>query len=296
MRRALGQMLRKGKSLGHWVLKEFPKAPGLETYSRFIDRDNRALTSFLRSGGAEAWEKYVSSYHGWSIPKTIWIYWHEGEDHAPYLVRRCIQSWRDYNPDWDIKVLDEEILENYFITTKQLSSLPTRFTSNLLRLKVLADHGGVWADATTLCHRPLNEWLPMVAEQSGFFVFRGPNHDRWLDNWFIASDPRHPLINEWMTKYRKYVSGLQAKPDKYFMMIYVLQWSIIKNKALRQAFRSSGGLPAIPAFFLQAHLEGKGDLQLFKTASAKGLPLSKLNWKMDISEQDLKKSLDQLDI
>lgn len=294
MRKGIGKILRRGRTLARWAVTELPRAPGLEIYTRFIDRDNRALTARLRGGGAAAWQDYTARYRDRDIPRIIWIYWEQGEDQAPYLVRRCIQSWRDHNPGWDVRVLDREGVAKYAESLEQVDALPVRFRSNLLRLQLLARHGGVWADATALCHRPLDGWLPLIAGQTGFFAFRGPYYDRWLDSWFIAAHPQNELINQWVESYHQYVSGLRTKPDKYFMMVYVFQWAILKRKELRHAFRGSGALPAVPAFFLQAFIDGTSDAAPFLSAREQGFPLSKLNWKAPIPEAELKARLDDL--
>jgi hypothetical protein len=131
--------------------------------------------------------------------------------------------------------------------------------------------------------------------RTGFFVFRGPHFDRWIDSWFIAAHSANPLILVWARRYSEYVTQLRRKtPDKYFMMIYALQWGILRSKALRQAFRSSGGLPAVPAFFLQGYLEGRSDAEPFKQACKAGFPLSKLNWRLQMPDEVLTAKLDEL--
>jgi hypothetical protein len=58
--------------------------------------------------------------------------------------------------------------------------------SNLVRLSLLARHGGVWVDATCYCVKPLDSWLGDVLG-SGFFAFARPGRDRLISNWFLAS-------------------------------------------------------------------------------------------------------------
>ena len=38
--------------------------------------------------------------------KKIWIIWFQGLQKAPSLIKKCISSWKKYNPDWEINVLD----------------------------------------------------------------------------------------------------------------------------------------------------------------------------------------------
>ena len=60
--------------------------------------------------------------------------------------------------------------------------------ANVLRMELLARHGGVWVDATCFCVRPLDEWLP-AQMSSGFFAFARPARSRLLANWFLAARP-----------------------------------------------------------------------------------------------------------
>lgn len=264
-----------------------PKSPALEIYSKVKDTHNLDLTIRLREGGEEAWRKYFAPYVNQDIPKIVWIFWAQGYDGAPTLVKRCIESWRDKNPDWDVRILSRETLTQYVDVSPLSDALPHRFHANFLRLKLLTQYGGVWTDATTICHRPLSEWMPILGGQTGFFVFRGPHNDRWIDNWFIAANSSNPLIIEWMSAYTRYITPRKRPPSIYFMMIYALQWRILRNRRLHHRFRSSGGLPAVPAFFLQAFLEGKSDLKPFRGAIAAGYPLSKLNWRLDLTDDQL---------
>lgn len=295
VRSKLGRGKRWLRETGEWLLREFPKAPGLETYARHIDRENGKLTLFLRQGGTQAFLDYVSPYQGRDIPRILWIFWAQGEDNAPPLVRRCIASWRLRHPDWDIRVLDSQSAADLVDLSDVPDYLPFRFRANMLRLRLLSRHGGVWTDATTLCHRPLDDWLPLLGGQTGFFVFSAPHTDRWIDNWFIAAHPDNPLISAWRDSYAAYIARLRNRPSKYFMMIYSLQWALLRNRILMQHFRRRGSLPAVPCFFLQAVLEEKINKGVAQRAIKRGLPLSKLSWKNEVPLERLDEILQERD-
>lgn len=141
------------------------------------------------------------------LPRVVWMYWMQGERHAPDIVQRCLQSWRQRNPGWDVRVLDAETCDAP--TAGRLRGLRGRrdldatHFSDLLRLTLLAEHGGVWADATVYCHRPLDAWLPYCLD-SGFFAFASPGPDRALSNWFLASMPAHALTERWRIELLRY--------------------------------------------------------------------------------------------
>jgi len=53
-----------------------------------------------------------------NIPKIIWILWFQGIDNAPYVIRKCIDSWKLHNPSWKIVFLDENNYSKYIDISK----------------------------------------------------------------------------------------------------------------------------------------------------------------------------------
>lgn len=117
-----------------------------------------------------------------SLNRVIWTAWLQGLEAAPSIVRTCVDTWRERNSGWRVVVLSDANLTDYVdhSTVRSWSSLdlPRRKRANLLRLYLLQRYGGVWADATCFCRRPLDDWLPDVMS-SGFFALRF-EADRWL--------------------------------------------------------------------------------------------------------------------
>lgn len=222
------------------------------------------------------------------------MFWAQGEDAAPALVRDCIASWRRLNPGWQIRVLDNDTAAELVDLSDLPAHLPFRFKANLLRLRLLSQYGGVWTDATTYCHRPLDDWMPVLGGQTGFFVFASPHADRWISNWFIAAHPDNPVMSAWHDAYRDLLVRQTIKPTKYFMMIYCLQWRLLRDPDLMTQFRRRGSLPAVPCFLLQGALESRIDPDHVRKALKRGLPLSKLSWKAPVPEGRLASLLSDL--
>ena len=121
--------------------------------------------------------------------KTIWMYWHSGIAAAPPLVRICIDSWIRQNPDYTVRVLDDAMLSEYIDMQDVRDSNPKitiQAFADVLRWQLLARYGGVWADATLYCNKPLDDWLPNELRRSAIFVFRSPQVFL-LHSWFIAA-------------------------------------------------------------------------------------------------------------
>lgn len=129
--------------------------------------------------------------------RRIWIYWHEGWEGAPALVRRCRDSWARWNPDHEVLSLDRDSLSDHVELPSgfggKRKDITVQKLSALARLALLSRHGGAWADATVLCTRSLDAWLEPY-RGAGFFAFRDPGRDRMISNWFIAAEPQSLIL------------------------------------------------------------------------------------------------------
>ena len=138
-----------------------------------------------------------------TIPRTVWTLWYQGLAAAPLVVRRCIDSWIEQNPTWNVVVLDSDNLTDYVqldLPPAKLATLPLTKQSNLVRLQLLSENGGVWADATTICMRPLDTWIDGYT-RSGFFAFEWPGRDRLISNWFMVSERHGPIVARLQKRY-----------------------------------------------------------------------------------------------
>lgn len=128
------------------------------------------------------------------IPRTIWLLWFQGLENAPLIVQKCVVSWITKNPNWDVIVLDKHSLKKYIdYSDESFPNLGLAGKSDLIRLSLLAEYGGVWVDATTFCVKPLDSWIN-EASSSGFFAFEKPGPDRLIASWFLASEVKSPLV------------------------------------------------------------------------------------------------------
>lgn len=132
------------------------------------------------------------------VPRTLWMLWLQGRENAPRTVQRCFQSWEQLNSGWDIQFLTAEDVGDYLDLDGISGGSPDEITpqklSNWIRINLLDQHGGVWADATCLCMQPLDAWIHDWTG-SGFFAFSTPGPDRLMSNWFLASDTQCALTS-----------------------------------------------------------------------------------------------------
>lgn len=151
-------------------------------------------------------------------PKIIWMLWLQGWETAPLIARACRKTWENRNSGWVVQALDlanigdflpKAIVESMLATPKQPEAL-----SDQIRLELLHRYGGVWADATTMCAVPLDDWLA-DAMPCGFFAFARPGPDRMVSTWFLAAEKGSYMLGQWRSAAAEYWAG-RTERDHYF--------------------------------------------------------------------------------
>lgn len=87
----------------------------------------------------------------------IWVCWWQGLDQAPEIVKVCVESIKRNAGKHPVIILTEDNYRQYvdipqWVEEKKNKGIITRTNySDLLRLSLLAKHGGMWLDATFYC-------------------------------------------------------------------------------------------------------------------------------------------------
>ncbi len=128
----------------------------------------------------------------------VWWLWLQGEESAPDICKSCLASLRRHLPERKIIVLTEKNLWNYvdfpeYIKEKYRKGyISNAHFSDLVRVQLLAMHGGLWIDSTVyLTSRP------DYAFDIPLFVFKNgerADDSNCLSSWFIFSEPNNPII------------------------------------------------------------------------------------------------------
>lgn len=134
-----------------------------------------------------------------AIPPIIWAYWNSPQ--RPLLVQRCLENWHRYNPDYQIRVLDDSSLVHFVgDLPPSWPRLSVQQRSDWLRLELLRSHGGIWMDASTILTRSL-DWVLQEQQRSqcdlvGFYIQRFTALPAYpvVENWFMAAPPGSAFI------------------------------------------------------------------------------------------------------
>ena len=138
------------------------------------------------------------------IPKVIWTYWQS--EPMPELIAACMDNWRRHAPDHDVRVLSRNNLHQWFPVEQlheQFETLPAYRQADWLRVQLLARHGGIWMDASTLLCQNL-DWVHSTqqaqrSEYVGFCIARYSTRPELplVENWFMAAVPGSAFMQAW---------------------------------------------------------------------------------------------------
>lgn len=108
-----------------------------------------------------------------NIPHIIHYCWF-GKNEKPKVVIECINTWKKYFPDWEIKEWNED---NYDLSGIQYVNDAYKlkkwaFVSDLVRLDILYKYGGIYLDIDVEFIRPLPSYF---LEYKGFLGFEYTN-------------------------------------------------------------------------------------------------------------------------
>ena len=105
----------------------------------------------------------------------IWLFWWQGELNAPEIVKICIENTRKMAGSHPVYVLSKENYNSFItlptelINKVKMGHISITHLSDVLRMHILAERGGLWLDATIYCKKPI------MGEEFNSPVFTGKN-------------------------------------------------------------------------------------------------------------------------
>lgn len=133
------------------------------------------------------------------IPKVIHYCWFGGNE-LPESARRCIESWKRYCPEYEIKEWNESNfdVQSCDYVREAYEAKRWAFVSDYARFKILYENGGVYFDTDVELIRPIDDILArggfLGAENADFAVNPGLG---------AAVAPQNVLYRELTESYHK---------------------------------------------------------------------------------------------
>ncbi|MFR2369156.1 MAG: glycosyltransferase family 32 protein [Anaerobutyricum sp.] len=132
-----------------------------------------------------------------SIPKILHYCWF-GNSEFPKREQKCINSWKKYLSDFEMRCWNEENFDvqcnPYVREAYQVRRY--EFVSDYCRLLALYNEGGLYLDTDCLVKK---DFTPLMIGGKAFTGYGGDNYE--LAAHALAFPPKHPFIKECLESY-----------------------------------------------------------------------------------------------
>lgn len=173
-------------------------------------------------------------------PERAFTIWFQGEEKAPALVKACFRSMRHHLKQ-ELVILDEKSLfewislPDYIIDKWKKGAITHAAFSDICRVELLYQHGGVWLDATDFVTAPIPEFIM----NEDFFVFMAGNTVRGnyakIQSCFMRGRKRNPILSVWRKAIFLYWKKENRKIN-YFWMHFLLRLVVENNEVAMREF------------------------------------------------------------
>lgn len=170
------------------------------------------------------------------IPKVIHYCWFGNSD-KPELIKKCIESWKKYCPDYEIIEWNESNFDINSIpyVAQAYADKKWAFVSDYVRLYAVYNQGGIYLDTDVLLHHGIDDLLQYrcwLASDDVRYIATGLG---------FGAEKGNTLIQAMMNAYKnyEYPSGTNVIRDTKIMERELPQW---KKSDKSQIVSSGGGI------------------------------------------------------
>lgn len=176
-----------------YIVRDRALATSVEEVDHYLKLEKKYLP-FIRSMKYEKNNMEKSDY--------IWICWFQGIESAPELVKACVGSVRKNFPEKKIVILTDKNIHEYvqmpnYIEEKRAKKIITpAHYSDLLRVVLLCEYGGLWVDSTVYCtgREQYEEF-----KNDDLFVYRKLVESKSMkpivcSSWLIYAKKNNPIL------------------------------------------------------------------------------------------------------
>ena len=136
------------------------------------------------------------------IPKIIHLCWLSGDPYPP-TIARCIDSWNQVMPDYEIMLWDKlrfvNEIDNRF-ASEAYKERKWAFVADYIRLFALYKYGGIYMDSDVRVYKPFDTFL-----DNGFFscieYFKPTNYIA-IEAAVMGAEKGHPFLKECLELYK----------------------------------------------------------------------------------------------
>jgi hypothetical protein len=217
--------------------------------------------------------------------QRIWVFWWQGEQKMPPIVRACYSSVRRLAPDEQLvtllakdNVADFIDLPKYIFDKVESGIISLAHLSDIIEVALLFQRGGLWIDATVFVSKPIT---PDILS-ADFFTLKAPysiefpGYGRWT-TFLIGGRQGSPVFQLLRDLLLAYWEKENILID-YFLFDYMFVTAYARSEEVRFIIDSVGPHHGRGIFDLASCLNQEFECNIFSQVTNKAM-FHKLSWK-----------------
>jgi len=175
------------------------------------------------------------------VPKIIHYCWFGGNP-LPLTAQKCIDSWKKYCPDYEIRVWNED---NFPLSSCNYAEEAYRnkkwaFVTDYVRFDVLYHYGGVYFDTDVELIRGIDDLI----QEGPFMAMEGQNECMVATGLGMAADKNNPFI----AKILDYYHHSHFEEENGYLSTRNTVVEIVTNLLKKEGFRNENRIQDVAGF------------------------------------------------
>jgi len=213
--------MKKRFTYKHSIIKNYLQKKFKKIINEYKDKQNNT-------------ERYFSDNY------EIWSIWWQGEDQMPVLVKTCFETLKKNSNGHKVNLITKNNfhhfvdLPDYILKKAKNGRISITHLSDVLRICLLYEYGGLWLDSTVFLTAPLQP-LPPICYNLGFWTPKDDSNilescfgarnwivreDKWLTFCFYLG--KHNILGDFVkTMFFSYLKKKSLFID-YFLFDYFI--------------------------------------------------------------------------
>lgn len=185
-------------------------------YKYFHLKHHQYVKKYLKKNYRYIIEKYINKENilidNISQNSNIWVFWWQGIENAPEVVKMCINNMKKHIKNREICILTKDNYQNYvdipdyIIEKVKKQKITITAFSDILRMQLLYQNGGVWIDSTVLLTDNFDESItqyPFYSIKHGLYSDYHICKGMW-SGFFLASGKNNTIVEFFRDMYFDY--------------------------------------------------------------------------------------------
>lgn len=261
----------------------FPFAERKKVVQRFVVRKFKNLAQQV------SWSPKEKPQPTAYTNNTIWVFWAQGRDNMPPVVRACLQQIEKMKGDYQVVVLDKNSYKKFVdipnVVLRKLDEGKITLThfSDILRFALLYKYGGWWMDATIYPTVP-------IERKTGLYSIKTERSDKYISEcmwssflWYMPAGHKMArfLSMAWKNYWEK-----NDKLVEYFLIDHLIKLYYETDSDFRKEI---DGLADENKwlYFMQSKDADKDFEEVMWSKICKETRFFKCNWRADISNPSI---------